>query len=85
VESESRLIIAAQVTQSAADHDELLPVLEEVRANVGQFPQAVLAGYRSEENLQRLEASAIDGYVALGREGKKSVVKMRRSTQRLNA
>jgi len=77
VDSESRLILAAKVTPSAADHDELLPVLEEVRANVGQFPQAVLAdaGYRSEENLQRLEASAIDAYVALGREGKKSVVK----------
>jgi transposase len=77
VDSESRLILAAKVTPSAADHDELLPVLEEVRANVGQFPQAVLAdaGYRSEENLQRLEASTIDGYVALGRESKKSMVK----------
>jgi transposase len=77
VDSESRLILAAKVTQSGADHDELLPVLEEVRANVGEFPQAVLAdaGYRSEENLQGLEACAIDAYVALGREGKKSVVK----------
>jgi len=77
VESESRLILAAKVTQSASDHDELLPVLEEVGANVGQLPEAVLAdaGYRSEENLQRLEALKIQGYVALGREGKKSVVK----------
>lgn len=77
VDSESRLILAAKVTPSAADSEELLPVLEEVRANVGQFPQAVLAdaGYRSEENLQRLEASAIDAFVALGREGKKSAVK----------
>ena len=77
VEGESRLILAARVTQSASDHDELLPVLEEVRANIGQFPQAVLAdaGYRSEENLQSLEASQIDAYVSLGREGKKFVVK----------
>jgi transposase len=77
VDSESRLILAAKVTQSASDHNELLPVLEEIRANVGQFPRAVLAdaGYRSEENLQSLETSAIDAYVALGREGKKSVVK----------
>lgn len=77
VEGESRLILAAKVTQSASDHDELLPVLEEVRTNVGQHPQAVLAdaGYRSEENLQSLEASQIEAYVALGREGKKSVVK----------
>jgi transposase len=77
VDGESRLILAAKVTQSGTDHDELLPVLEEVRANVGQLPQVVLAdaGYRSEENLQGLEAAAIDAYVALGREGKKSVVK----------
>jgi IS5 family transposase len=77
VDEESRLILAAKVTQSAADSGELLPVLDQVRSNVGQLPQAVLAdaGYRSEENLQGLEARAIDAYVALGREGKKSVVK----------
>jgi transposase len=77
VDEESRLILAAKVTQSAADSGELLPVLEQVRSNVGRLPQAVLAdaGYRAEENLQGLEARAIDGYVALGREGKKSMVK----------
>jgi IS5 family transposase len=77
VESESRLIVAAKVTQSGADHDELLPVLEEVRSNTGELPQKVVAdaGYRSEENFQKLETSQIDGYVALGREGKKAVVK----------
>lgn len=76
VESESRLIVAAKVTQSGADHDELLPVLEEVEANTGELAQAVLAdaGYRSEANLQKLESSGIDGYVALGREGKKAQV-----------
>jgi transposase len=77
VESESRLIVAAKVTQSASDHDELLPVLEEIRSNVGQLPQAVLAdaGYRSEENFEKLEASQIDAYVALGRERKTAKVK----------
>jgi transposase len=77
VDGESRLIVAAKVTQSAADHDELMPVVEEARSNTGQFPQKVLAdaGYRSEENFQKLEAAQIDGYVSLGREGKKQVVK----------
>lgn len=77
VTSESRLIVAAKVTQSAADHDELLPVLEEIRSNVGQLPEAVLAdaGYRSEENFTKLEASALDAYVALGRERKIATVK----------
>jgi transposase/IS5 family transposase len=77
VESESRLIVAAKITQSGADHDELLPVLEVAQSNTGERPQAVLAdaGYRSEDNFQKLEASQIDGYVALGREGKKAQVK----------
>jgi hypothetical protein len=77
VESESRLIVAAKVTQSAADHDELVSVLEEAQSNTGELPQAVLAdaGYRSEANFQKLEASQIDAYVALGREGKKAQVK----------
>lgn len=76
VESESRLILAAKITQGN-DYDELLPVLTEAGANVGQLPGAVLAdaGYRSEDNLQKLEASGIDAYVALGREGKKATVK----------
>lgn len=77
VDEKTRLILAAKVTQSAADSEELLPVLEQIHTNVGLLPQAVLAdaGYRSEENLQGLEAREIDGYVALGREGKKFVVK----------
>jgi transposase len=77
VESESRLIVAAKVTQSASDHDELVPVLEEIRSNVGQLPQAVLAdaGYRSEENFEKLEASEVEAYVALGRERKTAKVK----------
>ena len=50
--------------------------MEEIRSNVGQLPQAVLAdaGYRSEENFTKLEASAIDAYVALGRERKTATV-----------
>ena len=82
VESETRLIVAAKVTQSGADHDELLSVLEEVEANTGELPQAVLAdaGYRSEANFQKLESSGIDGYVALGREGKKAQVKNEESS-----
>ena len=77
VESESRLIVAAKVTQSAADHDELLPVLGEIRSNVGELPQVVLAdaGYRSEENFVKLEASPMEAYVALGRERKTAKVK----------
>lgn len=44
---------------------------------MGRLPQAVLAdaGYRSEENLAKLEVSAMEAYVGLGRERKTVKVK----------
>jgi len=77
VEEASQLIVAATVTQSAADHDQLMPVIEKVKEVTGQLPPIVLAdaGYRSETNFEKLEASQIDAYIPLGREGKSKVVK----------
>ena len=72
VDAESRLIVAAEVTQSAADAEQLLPMLEKCCEVAQGVPKEVLAdaGYRSEDNLQTLEDKQIDGYVSLGREGK---------------
>jgi transposase len=72
VDGESRLIVAAEVTQSAADVEQLLPVLEKICEITEELPGKVLAdaGYRSEANLQGLEDKQIDGYISLGREGK---------------
>jgi hypothetical protein len=52
----SRLIVAAQVSQSGAKHDQLMPVLEVAESNIGERPKAVLADarYWSEENFQKL-------------------------------
>jgi transposase len=73
VDEEHQLVVAAEVTQNAADSGQLLPVLDAVEANTGSPPERVLAdsGYRSEDNFNELEGREIDGYVALGREGKK--------------
>jgi transposase len=72
VDSETRLIVAAEVTQSAADVEQLLPLVEKSAEVAQEAPQEILAdaGYRSEANLQKLEGKGIDGYVSLGREGK---------------
>lgn len=77
VDGESRLIVANQVTQNGSDRAELLPILEAARTITGHFPAVVLAdaGYRCEETFQKLEASPMDAYIALGREGKAQVVK----------
>ena len=73
VDDESLLIVAVEVTNNAGDVGRLVPMLDAVEATVGEQPGRILAdaGYRSEANLLALEARGIDGYVALGREGKK--------------
>jgi transposase len=72
VDGDSRLIVAIAVSQNAADAGQLLPMTEKVRENTGQFPAEVLAdaGYRSEENFQKLEEKLLRAYIPLGREGK---------------
>src|SRR5829696_3440827 len=76
VDAESRLIVAAEVTQSAADAEQLLPMVEKCCESAQGVPLEVLAdaGYRSEDNLRGLENQQIDGYVSLGREGKSQSV-----------
>ncbi len=76
VDSENRLILATGLTQSAADVEQLLPMVERAAEVVQETPREVLAdaGYRSESNLQKLEDKGISGYVSLGREGKSGAV-----------
>ena len=73
VDGESRMIVAAGVTQSAADGEQLVPLIEQVQRNTDRLPARALAdaGYNSEANLQYLDDHDIDGYVAQGRGEKK--------------
>ena len=73
VDGTARLIVAADVTQSASDCDQLRPLVDQMRRNTGRKPVKVLAdaGYNSEENLQFLQDLGIDAYVAQGRGEKK--------------
>jgi transposase len=74
---ESLLIVAATLTNIASDATQLLPVLEQTMANVGQSPPMLLAdaGYASEANFRALEAMGQAACIALGREGKTSTRK----------
>jgi transposase len=73
VDAQSQIIVAIEVSNEASDAGRLVPMLDAVEAMAGEQPTRVLAdaGYRSEANLRTLEERGIDGYVALGREGKK--------------
>ena len=73
VDDETHIIVAAELTNNAADVGQLVPMLQAVKANTGKDAEQALAdaGYRSEENFQALADSPTELVVALGREGKK--------------
>ena len=69
VDSAAQIIVAQDVTQSAVDSGQLVPMTDAVEANLGRKPEQLSAdaGYCSEANLEALETREIDGYVATGR------------------
>lgn len=71
VDSRAQVIVAALVTQRANDKQQVEPMIEQMKKNLGgQKPRVVSAdaGYFSEENLKYLEGEQIDPYVATGRQ-----------------
>ena len=75
VDGEHQLIVATEVSAEASDQGQMMGLLEEVEETFVEKPQQVLAdaGYCNEADLQTLEDRGVDGYVALGREGKQAV------------
>jgi transposase len=69
VDAESHVIVAQRVIARQNDCDQLVPLLDEIEANVGT-PREISAdaGYCSEANLDAIEARGIRGYVATGRQ-----------------
>jgi transposase len=69
VDSEAQIIVAQDVTQSAVDSGQLVPMIDATKTNLGRYPAQASAdaGYCSESNLEALETRDIDGYVAAGR------------------
>ena len=84
VEGENQIIVATQVTADATDQGRLMPVVEEVKANCGALPQTLLAdaGYANEKDLERLEDQGIEGYIALGREKRLTLIEAHDSAVR---
>lgn len=74
VDAENQIIIAAELSQCAADSNQLPVVLKAVEENLGLLPEQVLAdtGYRGEDVFAELADKPIDLIVSLGREGKKA-------------
>jgi transposase len=72
VDDTAHIIVAAELSNNAADVQQLVPMLQAVKANTGELPRQGLAdaGYRSEDNFEQLAGLTTELVVALGREGK---------------
>ena len=75
VDAEQQIIVAAELTNCAADNDQLVPMLDAVQANLGSAPEQALAdaGYRGEQVFEQLHGRATRCLVALGREGREQL------------
>src|ERR1700687_2752601 len=69
VDGEAQIIVAHDVTQSAVDCGQLVPMTDAIETSLGRKPAQLSAdaGYCSEANLEALESRNIDAYVATGR------------------
>jgi len=69
VDAESQVIVACEVSNVAPDSQRLPPMLEQLEANTGRFPDQLTAdaGYSSEANFTRLAEADIYAVVALRR------------------
>lgn len=67
VVSEDQLIVAHGLTNNGTDNEQLIPMLERVRENVGQMPSELTAdnGYLSEENVSHCERVGVNAYISL--------------------
>jgi transposase len=69
VVSEDQIIVAHGVTNAPSDVEQLTPMLERVRENVGQ-PATILSadsGYISEKNITYCAKNGVDAYIAVGK------------------
>ncbi len=71
VDEASQMIVATGLTNCAADHGELLPLLDRTQATLGRYPTDVLAdaGYKGEATFQTLETRQVTASISLAREG----------------
>ena len=75
VDETAQIVVAAELSNNAADSDRLPVLLAAVKANLGEHAGQVLAdaGFRSEAVFAQLKDSPSELIVALGREGKQDL------------
>ncbi len=70
VDGDHQVIVAIGVSNQASDAVHLLPMLERIQANTGQWPAVLTAdaGYCSTTNLEACEQRGLDAYISTSRQ-----------------
>jgi transposase/Sec-independent protein translocase protein TatA len=65
VDAETQVVVAADLTNQAADCPHLTPILDQVQANTGRIPKEVSAdtGYFSEENMKDIANRGSEAFI----------------------
>jgi transposase len=76
VDSKAQIIVAAEVTQETTDNGQLLPMLDQVKQNMGRKPDSASAdaGYWSEANVTDESVAGIDLHIATGRDKREPAI-----------
>jgi transposase len=69
VDAKAQVIVAQRLIAAQNDQDQLIPLVDDIEANLGRKPREASAdaGYCSEANLEALDERGIAGFVAVGR------------------
>lgn len=72
VDADSHVIVAETLTNTGSDAHQMIPLLEQIRQNLGRQAKEISAdsGYCSEPNLKALEQRQIRGYISTNRQDK---------------
>jgi len=70
VDSDHQVIVAIGVSNQPSDAVHLLPMLERIQSNTGQWPDALIAdaGYCSTANLEACEERGLEAYISTSRQ-----------------
>jgi transposase len=69
VDAAAQIVVAHALTPSMSDQDQLAPLIDQIKDNLGRMPDEASAdaGYLSEANLAALEDRGVAAYIATGR------------------
>jgi transposase len=85
VDSDTQIIVGQHLSQNANDKQELKPALEQIEEATGTLPEKLSAdnGYMSGDNLEALNESPVDAYIATDKGEKGSKISLEESERPL--